>query len=79
VISRLPGVAEVAVVGVVDERSGEAVKAVVVPAEGAALSEQQVSDQCSANLAGYKVPHLVEFVSALPHSATGKLRRLKLR
>ncbi|WP_432849352.1 AMP-binding protein [Amycolatopsis sp. CA-161197] len=79
VISRLPGVAEVAVVGVVDERSGEAVKAVVVPAEGAALSEQQVSDQCAANLAGYKVPHLVEFVSTLPHSATGKLRRLKLR
>ncbi|MFI5605817.1 AMP-binding protein [Amycolatopsis sp. NPDC051903] len=79
VISRLDGVAEVAVVGVVDERSGEAVKAVVVPAEGAALSEQQVTGQCAARLAGYKVPHLVEFAETLPHSATGKLRRLKLR
>ncbi|MGW7535917.1 AMP-binding protein [Amycolatopsis sp. NPDC054798] len=79
VISQLPGVVEAAVVGVVDERSGEAVKAVVVPAEGAALSEQQVVDQCTAHLAGYKVPHTVEFAETLPHSATGKLRRLKLR
>ncbi len=79
VISQLPEVAEVAVVGVLDERSGEAVKAVVVPATGAALSEQQVVDQCVANLAGYKVPHTVEFAETLPHSATGKLRRLKLR
>jgi long-chain acyl-CoA synthetase len=72
-------VAEAAVVGVVDERSGEAVKAVVVPAAGAALSEQQVADHCAAHLAGYKVPHLVEFAESLPHSATGKLRRLRLR
>nr|WP_245915367.1 AMP-binding protein [Amycolatopsis sulphurea] len=79
VISQLPEVAEVAVVGVVDERSGEAVKAVVVPAEGAALSQQQVVDQCAGQLAGYKVPHTVEFAARLPHSATGKLRRLKLR
>jgi long-chain acyl-CoA synthetase len=79
VVSLLPEVAEVAVVGVVDERSGEAVKAVVVPAPGASLSEQQVVDQCVAHLAGYKVPHSVEFAETLPHSATGKLRRLKLR
>ncbi|MET8995054.1 AMP-binding protein [Amycolatopsis sp. Hca4] len=79
VIGELPEVAEAAVVGVVDERSGEAVKAVVVPAAGAALSEQQVVDHCAAHLAGYKVPHLVEFAESLPHSATGKLRRLRLR
>lgn len=79
VISQLPEVAEVAVVGMVDERSGEAVKAVVVPADGAALSQQQVVDQCAGQLAGYKVPHTVEFAERLPHSATGKLRRLKLR
>ncbi|WP_410561869.1 AMP-binding protein [Amycolatopsis sp. cmx-4-61] len=79
VIDELPEVAEAAVVGVVDERSGEAVKAVVVPAAGAALSEQQVVDHCAAHLAGYKVPHLVEFAESLPHSATGKLRRLRLR
>jgi len=79
VIGQLPEVAEAAVVGVVDERSGEAVKAVVVPAAGAALSEQQVTDHCAAHLAGYNVPHLVEFAESLPHSATGKLRRLRLR
>ncbi|GHG14833.1 MULTISPECIES: AMP-binding protein [Amycolatopsis] len=79
VIGQLPEVAEAAVVGVVDERSGEAVKAVVVPSAGAALSEQQVVDHCAAHLAGYKVPHAVEFAESLPHSATGKLRRLRLR
>ncbi|MEV6622120.1 AMP-binding protein [Amycolatopsis sp. NPDC051106] len=79
VIGRLPEVAEAAVVGVVDERSGEAVKAFVVPVAGASLSEQQVVDQCTAHLAGYKVPHAVEFAESLPHSATGKLRRMRLR
>ncbi|OXM71522.1 AMP-binding protein [Amycolatopsis vastitatis] len=79
VIGQLPEVAEAAVVGVVDERSGEAVKAFVVPAAGAALSEQQVVDHCAAHLAGYKVPHAVEFAESLPHSATGKLRRMRLR
>ncbi|SFW48421.1 long-chain-fatty-acid--CoA ligase [Amycolatopsis australiensis] len=79
VIGQLPEVAEAAVVGVVDERSGEAVKAFVVPAAGASLSEQQVVEHCAAHLAGYKVPHAVEFAESLPHSATGKLRRLRLR
>ncbi len=79
VIGRLPEVAEAAVVGVLDERSGEAVKAFVVPVAGASLSEQQVVEQCTAHLAGYKVPHAVEFAESLPHSATGKLRRLRLR
>ena len=46
---------------------------------GRPLSEQQVVDHCAAHLAGYKVPHLVEFAGSLPHSATGKLRRLRLR
>jgi long-chain acyl-CoA synthetase len=79
VIGLLPEVAEAAVVGVVDERSGEAVKAVVVPVVGASLSEQQVVEHCAARLAGYKVPQTVEFAESLPHSATGKLRRLRLR
>ena len=79
VIGQLPEVAEAAVVGVLDERSGEAVKAFVVPRDGAALSEQQVVEQCAAHLAGYKVPHAVEFAESLPHSATGKLRRISLR
>jgi long-chain acyl-CoA synthetase len=79
VIGELADVAEAAVIGVVDERSGEAVKAFVVPVAGASLSEQQVVEHCQARLAGYKVPHTVEFAESLPHSATGKLRRLRLR
>ncbi|KZB81886.1 acyl-CoA synthetase [Amycolatopsis regifaucium] len=79
VISMLDEVVEAGVVGVVDERTGEAVKAVVVPAPGASLSEQQVVEHCAEHLAGYKVPHTVEFAESLPHSATGKLRRLRLR
>ncbi|WP_228004407.1 AMP-binding protein [Amycolatopsis sp. YIM 10] len=78
-ITELPEVLEAAVVGVLDERSGEAVKAVVVVAPGASLSAQQVVDHCAGKLAGYKVPHTVEFAESLPHSATGKLRRLRLR
>ncbi|GAB3586400.1 long-chain fatty acid--CoA ligase [Amycolatopsis endophytica] len=79
VIGQLPEVAEVAVVGVLDERSGEGVKAVVVPSPGASLSEQQVVEHCESRLAGYKVPHTVEFAGKLPHSPTGKLRRVRLR
>lgn len=79
VISMLDEVVEAGVVGVVDERTGEAVKAVVVPAPGASLSEQQVVEHCAEHLAGYKVPHTVEFAESLPHSATGKLRRMRLR
>jgi long-chain acyl-CoA synthetase len=79
VIAEMSTVSEAAVVGVLDEHSGEAVKAVVVPSPGASLSEQQVVEFCEARLAGYKVPNTVEFADSLPHSATGKLRRLRLR
>lgn len=79
VIAELPEVAEVAVIGVLDERSGEAVKAVVVPKEAAALSEQQVVEHCAVKLARYKVPRTIEFADELPHTSTGKLRRTALR
>lgn len=78
-VGELPEVAEAAVVGVLDDRSGEAVKAVVVTVDGASLSEQQVVDHCATRLAGYKVPRTVEFVTELPRSPTGKLRRVRLR
>lgn len=79
VIGELPEVAEVAVVGVVDERSGEAVRAVIVPKAGAALSEQQIVEHCATKLARYKIPRAVEFADELPHTATGKVRRFSLR
>ncbi|MGH3518465.1 MAG: AMP-binding protein [Haloechinothrix sp.] len=79
VIGELPGVAEVAVVGVIDDRSGEAVRAVVVPKPGVALSEHQIVEHCATKLARYKIPRTVQFADELPHTVTGKLRRTSLR
>jgi long-chain acyl-CoA synthetase len=79
VLGELSEVAESAAVGVPDERTGERVKAVVVLRPGASLSEEAVREHCAARLAKFKVPGVVEFVEALPHSVTGKLRRASLR
>jgi long-chain acyl-CoA synthetase len=75
----LPGVAESAAVGVPDERSGERVKVVVALLPGADLTEDAVREHCARRLAKFKVPGVVEFVDALPHTVTGKLRRARLR
>lgn len=79
VLSALPGVAEAAAVGVPDPRTGEAVKAVLVLREGARLTAEEVRRHCAERLARFKVPVTVEFVDALPHSPTGKVRRRALR
>ncbi|MGM1062550.1 AMP-binding protein [Saccharothrix sp. Mg75] len=79
VLRELAGVAEAAAVGVPDERTGESVKVVLVLAEGAELTEDDVREHCAAHLAKFKVPTAVEFAEALPHSPTGKLARARLR
>ncbi len=79
VLAELPGVAEAAVVGVPHPRTGETVKAVLVRAPGAELTGERVIEFCAARLAKFKVPSVVEFVTALPHSPTGKLARVRLR
>jgi long-chain acyl-CoA synthetase len=79
VLCQLTGVAEAAAVGVLDERTGEAVKAVIVPQPGAQLSAEQVIEYCTTRLARFKVPATVEFAESLPHTATGKLARAVLR
>ncbi|HWE90259.1 MAG TPA: AMP-binding protein [Pseudonocardiaceae bacterium] len=79
VLETLAGVAEVAAVGVPDERTGETVKAIVVRAPDATLSADDVVDYCVERLARFKVPSQVEFTDKLPHSATGKLARRLLR
>jgi long-chain acyl-CoA synthetase len=78
-IERDPRVAEVAVVGVHDERTGEAVQAWVVPAEGRSLSPEDVLDWLHGLLARFKWPREVLVVDALPHLVTGKVLRRALR
>jgi long-chain acyl-CoA synthetase len=78
VIAMMPGVLEVAAVGVPDEKSGEAVKVVIVRRDPA-LTAEQVKAFCRDNLTGYKQPRFVEFRNELPKSNVGKILRRELR
>ena len=74
-----PGVAEVAAIGIPDERSGEVVKIVVVKKDPA-LTEQALLEHCRQHLTGYKVPKIVEFRDEpLPKTNLGKILRRQLR
>jgi len=68
-----------AVVGVADDYRGEAVKAFVVPKDGARVSEGELLDFCRARLSTYKLPRAVEFRGELPMSGAGKILRRALR
>ncbi|WP_103338256.1 acyl-CoA synthetase [Amycolatopsis sp. CA-126428] len=76
---RLDAVDACAVVGVPDERWGEAGVAFVVVRPGAELDEPQFRAHLERHLARYKVPRHVRFTDALPRNATGKIRRVELR
>ena len=78
VVSQMPGVLECAVVGVPDEKTGEAVKLVIVKKDPA-LTEAQVKEFCRVNLTGYKQPRVVEFRTELPKTPVGKILRRELR
>jgi len=79
VVALHPGVTEAAAIGVPDERSGEAVKVVVVRKDPA-LTEQALLEHCRQHLTGYKMPKIVEFRSEpLPKSNIGKILRRQLR
>src|SRR4029077_19211698 len=79
VIFSHPAVAEVAVIGVPDEKWGETIKALVVKADDSDLTEQELIDYVKSKVARYKAPSTVEFREMLDRTATGKLQKFKLR
>ena len=79
VVAQHPSVAEVGAIGVPDEKSGEAVKVVVVKRAGAALEADELVTFCRTKLAAYKVPRVVEFRAELPKTNVGKILRRALR
>jgi long-chain acyl-CoA synthetase len=78
VVAQIPGVLECAAVGVSDDKTGEAVKLVLVKKDES-LTEAQVREYCRANLTGYKQPRTVEFRTELPKTPVGKILRRELR
>jgi acyl-CoA synthetase (AMP-forming)/AMP-acid ligase II len=79
VIFSHPAVAEVAVIGVPDEKWGETIKALVVLEAGQQVTAEELIAWCKEKAAGYKAPTTVEFRDELARTATGKLQKFKLR
>lgn len=74
-----PAVTECAVIGIPDAIYGETLKAVVVLAEGASLTEGELIEHCRTRLAAYKVPSSISFTDVLPKGPTGKILKRELR
>ena len=74
-----PAVLECAVIGVPHEKWGETPKALIVLREGSNVGEAQMIEFCRDHLAHFKCPTSVEFIEALPRTATGKLQKFRLR
>jgi len=78
-IASHPEVLEVAVIGLPDEKWGEAIKAAVVRRQGSALSETELIEYCRERMAHFKCPTSVDFMETLPKGGTGKVQKTVLR
>lgn len=74
-----PDIQECAVVGVPDEKFGEALFAVIVPSAGKSLAETDIINHCRERIGGYKIPRQMDFVDEMPKSAMGKILKNELR
>ena len=79
VILSYPKVADVAVIGLPDEKWGQTVKAVIAPKGGTSIEEKEIIDHIKSRLSGFKRPRILEFVESLPKIGSGKLDRVKIR
>ncbi|WP_286228694.1 long-chain-fatty-acid--CoA ligase [Neobacillus mesonae] len=79
VLYKHPAVLETAVIAIPDEKWGEVPKAIIVLQPGETATEKEIIDFCRSNMAHFKAPKAVEFVEALPKTATGKLQKYRLR
>jgi fatty-acyl-CoA synthase/long-chain acyl-CoA synthetase len=74
-----PDIYEAAVFGIPDEEWGETVHAVIVAADGAALTDEEVQSYAREHLAGYKIPRSIEWIDELPKTGSGKVLKRELR
>jgi fatty-acyl-CoA synthase len=74
-----PGIADVQVIGVPDERFGEELMAWIIPRGGASLDAEAVREFCEGRIAHYKIPRYVKTVDAFPMTVTGKVQKFKMR